>query len=715
MRTHAQARRPASPLGGPARWARAPKSPLANASQVQEVLHGPRFQAKLTVGAPDDAYEREADRVADAVMRMPAPEGHIHRMCSSCEKDIQRKSLEEEPEEDVLQAQEAPGETPQVMPEIEKRIDALRGSGEPLPPSERTFFESRFGSDFANVRTHAGSEAADLAKCVHARAFTLGQSVIFGQGEYRPGTEIGRRLMAHELTHVVQQNGLEGAIDSSESRKLRAHELAHVVQHKGGATGEVIIQRRRVPESAGLAASVPAGALGLGSARTGLARVLSRAWGGLTAAQKTAVRTAASGLGLTWTTEADLLSELRTATRAQLLSFAAAIRTAAPNAELGDPLLIDTGARPATADTTNISTLVANANSVFATITSGANDSDVSQVFGAANIATAKGKYSAAHTRLNQLRAANRIVTDRSGYSAEVGLGGLSNSAQISVDPSTIDNPADNESVVTLIHESMHAGNSDVHDFGYIEQPSFTALPASVKLTNAAHFEVVARRILGASHAFVGQTFIPAGTTVGGVTAPSLTPREQAIRGASETFRAAWTAGLNLHSLFVQVFRTSAEWNTLDLSTAFSGAPAGVHFADALPFWSKVEALTIHARTAAINPAGGAAVRPVTLIDIALSEGLVRKLSQGMDRVPQTATDAATFETAHASAAERTAAAASVNAERDLLIRLVVRTHLGSLTGAVNRDVRVVARLAQAGSVADYSDILAVRPPSAFP
>jgi hypothetical protein len=435
----------------------------------------------------------------------------------------------------------------------------------------------------------------------------------------------------------------------------------------------------------------------------------------LTAAQQMTVRTTATGFGITWTTEANLLTRLSTATRAQLVSFAQAIRTAAPSAELGDPLLIDIGARPGTSDAANIMTLVTNANTIFTTIASGARDADITQVFGAANVATAKTKYANAFTRMNALRATDKIVTDRSGYSAEVGLGGLSNSSQIAVEPSTIDNPGDNESVITIIHESMHAGNSDVDDFGYITQPSFTALEASVKLTNAAHFEVVPRRILGASHAFAGVTFIPAGTIVGGVAAPALTPREQAIRGASETFRAAWAVGLNLHTLFVRVFRTPAEWNTLDLSTAFSGAPVGAHFADTLPFWSKVEMLTIHTRAASINPAGAPAVRPVTLIDIALSEGLIRKLSQGMNRVPQTPPAALTFETVNATPAERTAAAASVNAERDLLIKLVIRVNLGSITGAVSRDERVVARMAQAGSVADFSDILAVRPPSAFP
>ena len=125
--------------------------------------------------------------------------------------------------------------------------------------------------------------------------------------------------------------------------------------------------------------------------------------------------------------------------------------------------------------------------------------------------------------------------------------------------------------------------------------------------------------------------------------------------------------------------------------------------------------LTMHERVASINPAGPPAVRPVTLIDIALSEGVTRKLDQGMDHVPQTEADAQALETANATAAELTAAAASVNAERDLLIRLVIRVNLGSITGTVSRDESVVARMAQASNAPNFTDILAIRPPSAFP
>ncbi len=108
-------------------------------------------------------------------------------------------------ESEVLQAEKETGVPPGAVPKLEARLHALRGRGRPLPATERTFFEPRFGHDFSRVRVHSGAEAAELAQAVHARAFTTGPDVVFGAGRYVPGTTAGRRLLAHELTHVVQQ------------------------------------------------------------------------------------------------------------------------------------------------------------------------------------------------------------------------------------------------------------------------------------------------------------------------------------------------------------------------------------------------------------------------------------------------------------------------------------------------------------------------------
>lgn len=155
---------------------------------VQRVVAG--IQAKLTVGQPGDIYEQEADRVADTVMRMPEPA-------------VQRQPEEEEEEE--LQAKELPGQTSEVTPNLESHINAIRGGGQPLSESTRAFFEPRFGYDFSQVQVHTGTDADTLNHALNARAFTRGHDVVFGAGQYAPGTTAGRRLLAHELTHVVQQ------------------------------------------------------------------------------------------------------------------------------------------------------------------------------------------------------------------------------------------------------------------------------------------------------------------------------------------------------------------------------------------------------------------------------------------------------------------------------------------------------------------------------
>jgi hypothetical protein len=644
------------------------------------------IQPKLTIGAPDDKLEREADQVADRVMRTPDRTPLVQRVCAECD--------EGKTEDGKLRMKGIPApvrlqQTPSAG--FAEQLEQARSAGaQPLPSSVRSFMEQRFAADFGNVRVHADARAERLNREIGARAFTRGPDIFFRSGEFRPHAVEGRRLIAHELAHTVQsQNG-----------RVRNH-----------------IQRRRVPGSAELGAAVPpvADVPGLVAARTGLATVLGRAWAGLSGPDQASVKTAAAGIGIHFTNEADLLARLSTLSRPKLLSFAHLIRTTDPSSELGDPALIDIAARPGTSDAANIATLVASANGVFTTIASGARDLDIAQVFGTANVALVKAKYANAKSTMNPLAAANKILTDRSGFTAQVSLGGLSNSAQIAVAPHVIDNPGLPESVVILIHESMHAGNAGLEDRGYIgtiSPAAFLGLSEADKLINAAHYEVVPRRIVGAAFDFAGQTFIPAGSAVGGP--PALTSREQAIHDASEEFRFAWTASLNLHKLFVRLFKNPGEWDTLPLSANFSGAAAGIHFKDALPFWSKVELLTMHKRLPTINPAGALSKMPVTLIDIALSEGLIRKLATGLFSVPRTDADAVALENSKATPAERAAAGASVDAEKRLLVKLVLRTRVGRITGPTARDIRVVARLARAARAVNFTDFLRARSPAGF-
>ena len=160
------------------------------------------LQTKLRIGAPDDRYEREADRVANEVMRMPEPDKDVCVRTKPLISPLVHHRDEKRVEE-LVQADAGPRGASVVSAHAATGIATLRGGGRPLPA--RAFFEWRFGRDFSGVRVHTGAQAAEAAQSVNARAFTVGTDVVFGAGEYAPGTSDGRRLLAHELTHVVQQ------------------------------------------------------------------------------------------------------------------------------------------------------------------------------------------------------------------------------------------------------------------------------------------------------------------------------------------------------------------------------------------------------------------------------------------------------------------------------------------------------------------------------
>lgn len=203
----------------------------------------PTVQLKLAVGPANDHYEQEADRVAASVMsESGAPQ--IQRqeeedetiqtksIASTITPLIQRQELNEDEEneaEDTIQTkpltvqrQEADeDENPvqlrsdahsnrnqsRVESGVEHAIERTRGGGQPLPAALLGRMEKSFGADFSGVRVHADSESDSLNRSLHARAFTTGQDLFFNRGEYNPESRRGQELIAHELTHVVQQNG----------------------------------------------------------------------------------------------------------------------------------------------------------------------------------------------------------------------------------------------------------------------------------------------------------------------------------------------------------------------------------------------------------------------------------------------------------------------------------------------------------------------------
>jgi hypothetical protein len=143
------------------------------------------LQAKLAVGAAGDVYEQEADRVADQVLASPS-----HAGVKDAPLHVQRYS----------------GNSNTTGGSAPASVDhALAESGSPLATPVRENMEQRFGHDFSQVRVHASESAAKSARDVNATAFTVGHDIVFGAGQFSPGTHEGQRLLAHELTHVVQQ------------------------------------------------------------------------------------------------------------------------------------------------------------------------------------------------------------------------------------------------------------------------------------------------------------------------------------------------------------------------------------------------------------------------------------------------------------------------------------------------------------------------------
>lgn len=171
-------------------------TPGAN-DECETCNSGKFLQTKLAIGASDDPLEQEADRVADQVLAMPE-----NSTVSAAPPRIQRYTGQATGETGT-----ATGETGTAPASVDR---VLASSGRPLDATLQQDMGQRFGHDFSRVRVHSGSEAEQSARDVSAHAYTVGYNLIFGAGQFAPETHAGRRLIAHELTHVVQQSSSDG-------------------------------------------------------------------------------------------------------------------------------------------------------------------------------------------------------------------------------------------------------------------------------------------------------------------------------------------------------------------------------------------------------------------------------------------------------------------------------------------------------------------------
>ena len=162
---------------------------------------------KLKVSVPGDPYEREADRVADQVVGGPETAA-----VSDDHPSLFRSSFRSSAGVEGDDMHTPAGGRP--LPAFSQAAISSLTGGAPLPTSELAFFEPRFNRSFKNVRIHSGRDADAAARSINARAFTLGNDIGFARGQYRPGTRDGRRLLAHELTHTLQQGRQQVSADT---------------------------------------------------------------------------------------------------------------------------------------------------------------------------------------------------------------------------------------------------------------------------------------------------------------------------------------------------------------------------------------------------------------------------------------------------------------------------------------------------------------------
>ncbi len=197
----------------------------------------PPIQTRLTIGKPGDKYEQEADRVAaEVVQKLHSPQSaQIQKEKAEKGDQVQTKSADSK-STDLKPAHplQAVNSTVQrdlnpdgdaASNDFESSLNKAKSGGQPLQSQLRTKMENAMGANFSGVKVHTDNQADQLNRSVQARAFTTGKDVFFKKGEYNPGTKGGQELIAHELTHVVQQNGTGIQQKESKQQEVQQQEI----------------------------------------------------------------------------------------------------------------------------------------------------------------------------------------------------------------------------------------------------------------------------------------------------------------------------------------------------------------------------------------------------------------------------------------------------------------------------------------------------------
>jgi hypothetical protein len=186
-----------------------------------------RLQAKLKVSAPEDVDEQEADLVADKILRMPEP--RLQRACACGGQCAECQSRLPDAEHQSLQPKRTgiQGTGCTTAPPVVHQV--LSAPGHPLDPSTRSFMEPRFGHDLGHIRIHTDRKAAESARAVQSKAYTVGNQVVFGEGEYAPRTFAGQRLLAHELVLRTRHMIHHRLLQPPRSLRHRSNQLNHLI------------------------------------------------------------------------------------------------------------------------------------------------------------------------------------------------------------------------------------------------------------------------------------------------------------------------------------------------------------------------------------------------------------------------------------------------------------------------------------------------------
>jgi|GEM_PF-3678149 len=188
---------------------------FSGSKEVESPFFTPsNIQTKLTIGEPGDKYEQEADTMAEKVVQKLDASNSTSVVQNKCDDCVQEEELQKIEEEEMKISKKPIFENKNYKIQaksIENQLRNSKGKGKPLPDKIRLSMESAFGNDFTHVRVHNNSESIQMSKQLNARAFTNESDIYFNQNEYNTSSTKGKKLLAHELTHTIQQKGVNSS------------------------------------------------------------------------------------------------------------------------------------------------------------------------------------------------------------------------------------------------------------------------------------------------------------------------------------------------------------------------------------------------------------------------------------------------------------------------------------------------------------------------